>query len=127
MKKTIQQPTKRYRVTAGIFKNHEFDGYIHETRVIDTETVGRSYPSNFCELVTGYPEWTTPKHLNPSDHFRLKRIFDLHKIGQMSEAMEYAMYSCDTTIREEIPPQIWLDLGGQLTTAGKEKLKLQKV
>lgn len=33
------------------------------------------------------------------------------------------MYSSDTTIREEIPPNVWLEIGGQLTPTGKERLK----
>ncbi len=38
--------------------------------------------------------------------------------------MEYAMYNADTAIREEIPPNVWQDIGGTLTPTGKEKLKL---
>ena len=70
------------------------------------------------------PDWTEPKHLNPSDWRKLKTIKKLYDEGKYVEAMEYAMYNADTVIREEIPPNVWQDMGGGLTTTGKEKLKL---
>ncbi len=33
------------------------------------------------------------------------------------------MYSADAIICEEIPPNIWQEIGGILTATGKEKLK----
>lgn len=43
----------------------------------------------------------------------------------MEEAMSAAR-STDTIVREEIPPQIWLDIGGTLTPTGLEKLRKSK-
>ncbi len=73
-----------------------------------------------------YPAWTTPKHLNMSDHSKLKHIYDLYKKGEFKEAYDYALNSSDTIIREEIPGDIWKKLGGQLTKTGEEKLKKKK-
>lgn len=73
-----------------------------------------------------YPSWTTPKWLNEFDHQRLKHIYDLYKAGEMKEAFDYACWNCDTVIREEIPGDIWVKLGGTLTKAGEEKLKKLK-
>ena len=39
--------------------------------------------------------------------------------------MNHAM-NCDTVIREEIPPDVWKKMGGQLTKTGEEKLKAMK-
>ncbi len=69
------------------------------------------------------PEWTEPKCLNRSDWQKLKTIKGLYDEGKYAEAMEYAMYNADTAIREEIPPNVWQDIGGTLTPTGKEKLK----
>ncbi len=73
-----------------------------------------------------YPSWTMPKWLNEFDHQRLKHIYDLYKAGEMKEAFNYACMECDTVIREEIPGDVWLKLGGTLTKAGEEKLRKQK-
>ena len=70
-----------------------------------------------------FPDWTEPKHLAPHDWQKLKRIKKYYDEGNYAEAMDYAMYSSDTTIREEIPPNVWLEIGGQLTPTGKENLK----
>ena len=69
------------------------------------------------------PDWTEPEHLSKRDHEALKHIFQLYKEGDFRAAMDYAMYSCDTVIREEIPPDIWKKMGGGLTATGEEKLK----
>ena len=37
--------------------------------------------------------------------------------------MEYAMYNSDTVIREEVPPNVWLEIGGMLTSTGRERLR----
>ena len=34
------------------------------------------------------------------------------------------MYNSDTVIREEIPPNVWLKIGGSLTSNGKERLRV---
>ncbi len=73
-----------------------------------------------------YPAWTRPKHMSESDHFRLRAIYDLYKAGHLGAAMEYAMYNSDTAIRDEIPGEIWLEMGGQLTPFGWEKLRARQ-
>lgn len=70
-----------------------------------------------------YPSWTEPKHLNEADHYTLKHIYDLYQAGKLKEAYDYALYSADTIIREEIPGEIWKEMGGQLTKTGEERLK----
>jgi hypothetical protein len=75
------------------------------------------------EKTSRFPDWTEPKHLRPYDWEKLKRIKKYYDEGNYAQAMEYAMYSSDTTIREEIPPNVWLEIGGQLTPTGKERLK----
>lgn len=71
-------------------------------------------------------DWTEPAYLNKEDWDLLKEIKRLHGEGKMEEAMYVACYEGDTVIREEIPPQIWLDMGGTLTKTGLEKLRQQK-
>jgi hypothetical protein len=69
-----------------------------------------------------FPDWTEPKDLNPADWRSLKIIKKYHDEGDYDSAMHHAMYNSDTEIREAIPPNVWLEIGGQLTT-GREKLK----
>ena len=71
-------------------------------------------------------DWTEPKHLNEADWNSLKHIRKLCNKREYQEAMDYARYNCDTIIREEIPPNIWLKMGGQLTSTGWEALKKLK-
>ncbi len=71
-------------------------------------------------------DWTKPKHLDADDHIRLAHIKSLCNKRQYKEAMEYARHECDTIIREEIPGDIWLKMGGTLTNAGMEKLNSKK-
>jgi hypothetical protein len=68
-------------------------------------------------------DWTKPSHLNEADWYDLAEIRRLCNKKQYREAMEYAMYRCDTIIREEIPPDIWLKMGGRLTETGLENLR----
>jgi hypothetical protein len=70
-----------------------------------------------------YPAWTTPAHLNPKDHEDLKTIYRLYKDGKLKEAMQFASMDCDTVIREEIPPQIWIKMGGQTTKSAESIVK----
>ena len=70
-----------------------------------------------------FPDWTEPEHLKPYDWQKLKRIKNYYDEGNYAEAMEYAMFNSDTVIREEIPPNVWVAIGGSLTPTGKEKLK----
>ena len=71
-----------------------------------------------------FPDWTEPEHLKPYDWQKLKRIKNYYDEGNYAEAMEYAMYNSDTVIREEIPPNVWLEIGGQLTSTGRERLRV---
>lgn len=68
-------------------------------------------------------DWTEPAHLGESDWRSLKHIKQLFDQASKDEAMGFALYSCDTVIREEIPPHIWKAMGGMLTPAGEEKLR----
>ncbi len=70
-------------------------------------------------------DWTEPEHLHQGDWQVLKEIKRLHELGEMQEAMSVARET-DTIVREEIPPQVWLDIGGALTPTGIEKLRKSK-
>lgn len=66
-------------------------------------------------------DWTKPEHLNPADWKDLQYVKRLFNEGKLKEAMKYAS-DLDTIVREEIPPEIWQAMGGELTKTGKEKL-----
>jgi hypothetical protein len=67
-------------------------------------------------------DWTEPAHLGAGDHRVLKEIKKYYEEGDMKSAMNTAM-NADTIIREEIPGDIWKEMGGKLTPAGEAKLK----
>lgn len=67
-------------------------------------------------------DWTEPEYLDKQDHAVLKEINRLYKAKKYKEAMSRAM-DADTVIREEIPPEIWKQMGGELTKTGEEKLR----
>lgn len=67
-------------------------------------------------------DWTEPAHLEKRDRAVLKKIQRFHKQGLMDQAMIVAQ-NTDTIVREEIPPQVWIDMGGSLTKTGMEKLQ----
>ena len=67
-------------------------------------------------------DWTEPKWLNEADWRDLKIIKNYYDKKDYKSAMNHAM-NCDTVIREEIPPDVWKKMGGQLTKTGEEKLK----
>ncbi len=67
-------------------------------------------------------DWTKPKHLSAKDHRDLKEVHKLYKAGKLKEAMKYAS-NLDTIVREEIPANIWKEIGGKLTRAGEDELK----
>ncbi|MFA6924733.1 MAG: DUF5655 domain-containing protein [Bacteroidales bacterium] len=71
---------------------------------------------------TDYPSWTMPEHLHESDHKNLKRIYELHKEGKFDVAISFAS-GLDTIVREEIPLDIWKEIGGTLTNKAEEELK----
>lgn len=66
-------------------------------------------------------DWTKPKHLDPKDWKDLQHVKKLFNESKLKEAMKYAS-DLDTIVREEIPPEIWQAMGGELTKTGKEKL-----
>lgn len=66
-------------------------------------------------------DWTKPKHLSSADWRDLKNVKKLFDERKLKEAMKYAS-DLDTIVREEIPPEIWQAMGGELTKTGKEKL-----
>lgn len=70
-------------------------------------------------------DWTEPEWLNQADWQNLKVIKKYCDKGDYKSAMNHAM-NCDTVIREEIPPDVWKKMGGQLTKTGEEKLKAMK-
>lgn len=71
-----------------------------------------------------FPDWTEPKDLNPADWRSLKIIKKYYDEGDYQSAMNHAMYNSDTEIREAIPPNVWLEIGGQLTSTGRERLRV---
>lgn len=71
-----------------------------------------------------FPDWTEPKDLNPADWRSLKIIKKYYDDGDYQSAMNHAMYNSDTEIREAIPPNVWLEIGGQLTPTGRERLRV---
>ena len=66
--------------------------------------------------------WTEPEHLPKMDHNDLKYIRQLYLQRQYKEALNYAS-QLDSALREEIPPNIWRDMGGELTRMGQLKLQ----
>jgi len=69
-----------------------------------------------------YPSWTTPEYLSESDHKALKRFYELFISGKIISAFSFAS-NFDTVVREAIPPDIWKQSGGKLTTKGEKQLK----
>ena len=59
--------------------------------------------------------------MNASDRRDLKLVKEYYDAGKFQEAMSYAS-RLETIVREEIPPKIWKEIGGELTPAGKERL-----
>ena len=133
----IQVPEKGLAVQNGrfnqggemrIFEDTEINGLdelsgVKKTNKNTTETKKASNELPIKKQNSRFPDWTEPKHLSPYDWEKLKRIKKYYDEGNYAQAMEYAMYSSDTTIREEIHPNVWLEIGGQLTPTGKERLK----
>ncbi len=72
------------------------------------------------ELV--YPSWTTPEHLSEKDHKALKKLYELYREKEFDVALDFAS-NLDTIVREEIPSEIWKEIGGNLTQNGEDELK----
>ena len=68
-----------------------------------------------------YPLWTMPEHLNDKDHKELKRVYELYKENKFELALNFAS-DLDTIVRDEIPLDIWKEIGGTLTPSGEEEL-----
>lgn len=66
-------------------------------------------------------DWTEPTHLNSSDKRDLKLVKKYYDEGDFKQAMNYAS-RLETIVREEIPPNVWQEIGGELTQKGKERL-----
>lgn len=66
-------------------------------------------------------DWTEPEFLNRSDWRDLKLVKKYYDQGDLKQAMNYAS-RLETIVREEIPPEIWVEIGGELTQTGKERL-----
>ncbi len=66
-------------------------------------------------------DWTEPAHLNSSDKRDLKLVKKYYEEGNFKEAMNYAS-RLETIVREEIPPKIWVEIGGELTQTGKDRM-----
>lgn len=69
-----------------------------------------------------FPSWTMPKHLKESDHEALKRFYELFTKRKFDLALNFAS-SLDTIVREEIPADIWKQIGGRFTLKGEEELR----
>ena len=61
----------KYKVTTGIYKDHEFYGYILNDRVVDDHTVGRSYPIDHCKEVDAVEMKMTTEEFT-----QLEKLFD---------------------------------------------------
>jgi hypothetical protein len=81
--------------------------------------------SNPKKKIQKKADWTEPKWLGQADWHNLKIIKKYCDKGDYESAMNHAM-NCDTVIREEIPPDVWKKMAGQLTKTGEEKLKAMK-
>jgi hypothetical protein len=68
-------------------------------------------------------DWTNHPELHEIERSHLKRVKNLYEEGKMKEAMKQAAF-LETYLREMIPPKVWLEMGGELTQTGMEKLKL---
>jgi hypothetical protein len=68
-------------------------------------------------------DWTNHPELHSIERSHLIRIKNLYEEGNMKEAMRQAAF-LDTYLREMIPPKVWVEMGGELTPTGIEKLRL---
>lgn len=68
-----------------------------------------------------YPLWTTPEHLDESDHKALKRFYELFISGKIISAFSFVS-NFDTIVREAIPAEIWEQSGGKPTEEGEKEL-----
>jgi hypothetical protein len=66
-------------------------------------------------------DWTEPEFLNRSDWRDLKLVKKYYDEGDFKQAMNYAS-RLETIVREEIPPKVWQEIGGELTQTGKDRM-----
>ena len=66
-------------------------------------------------------DWTEPEFLNRSDWRDLKLVKKYYDEGDLKQAMNYAS-RLETIVREEIPPKMWQEIGGELTQTGKDRM-----
>ena len=66
-------------------------------------------------------DWTEPEFLNRSDWRDLKLVKKYYDEGDLKQAMNYAS-RLETIVREEIPPKVWQEIGGELTQTGKDRM-----
>ena len=66
-------------------------------------------------------DWTEPEFLNRSDWRDLKLVKKYYDDGDFKQALNYAS-RLETIVREEIPPKIWVEIGGELTQTGKDRM-----
>ena len=68
-----------------------------------------------------YPLWTMPEHLNDKDHKALKKVYELYKENKFELVFNFAS-DLNTIVRDEIPSDIWKEIGGTITPSGEEEL-----
>ena len=69
-----------------------------------------------------YPAWTSPVHLEEKDHKDLKRFYELYKEGKFEVALQFTL-NFDTIVREEIPTDIWEEIGGVVISTKEDETK----
>ena len=78
---------------------------------VTDEIVPSTENATVTKTITEYPSWTTPEHLNVSEHESLKKLYDLLVEEKFDLANEMAS-NFDTVIKEEIPRFVWSRLQG---------------
>jgi hypothetical protein len=118
----IEIPEKGKAVQNGRFnQGGEMQIFDEDGSTVENELNGISRKK---KNISRFPDWTEPKDLNPADWRSLKTIKKYYDEGDYDSAMNHAMYNSDTEIREAIPPNVWLEIGGQLTPTGRERLRV---
>jgi|GEM_PF-7029429 len=116
----IEIPEKGKAVQFGRFnQGGEMDIFTDDSACSTT-----NFEANALFGLSGKPkkDWTEGEHVNEADKYYLKQIKKCVDEGRMAEAMDWASRG-DTDVREAIPGEIWLKMGGTLTNTGWEKLR----
>jgi predicted transport protein len=69
-----------------------------------------------------YPPWTKPENLTEEDHKALKTFYEMYSKKEFDVALDFVS-NLDTIVREEIPSEIWIEIGGEPTQNEEEVLK----